>query len=110
MRNFWDVDCTGWTNVHPDADIDMLGVVPRFVLDNDPRPAAVQFNERYEYGGWSPIRGFVLRKDRSIKFPEDPPLHALLERKLRDETITYYGYGLFMITQPDGTWEIARMD
>lgn len=109
-RNCYGVDCRGWSIVHPRANYDMLGYLPLFIFKSDERPARVQYNERYQYGGWQPINGFTLWPDGSLKYPEDPALPPLLEFTLRDETLTYHGYGLVRITQKDGTWEVARMD
>lgn len=110
MLNEYGVDCTGWVVIHPKATVDMLGLVPMFLLDNDPRPAREQFDERYHFGGWRPISGFEMWENEFIKFPEDPELPPLLERKLRDERIVMYPNALFAIIQPDGSFEIARMD
>lgn len=109
-RNCYDVNCDGWEIVHPRASHDMLGYVPGFIVDEDPRPAKEQFNERYVFGGWSPIKGFAKNDRDVLQYPEDPPLPPLAERKLRDERIVMYQHALLAIIQPDGSFEIARLD
>ena len=67
--NSYGVDCTGWQMVHPRATPDMLGYVPGFLVDSDPRPAREQFNERYRFGGWKPNRGFIKSQKSDALIP-----------------------------------------
>ena len=100
-----------WIKMHPQASSDMLGFIPDFLDDRDPRPAREQIDANYQHGGgWDPFTGFNLLPNGYIKYPDDPPLPPLMRTHLRDETITFYDCSWVMITQPDGTWEIARLD
>ena len=108
--NCYGIDCAGWEMIHPKATPDMLGYVPRFLMDGDPRPAREQFEERYEFGGWKPNRGFSKDDRDFIKYPGDPALPPIAQRMLRDERVVMYPSSLFAIIQPDGSFEIARMD
>ncbi|TPL40651.1 hypothetical protein [Mesorhizobium sp. B2-4-6] len=108
--NCYGVDCTGWVMLHPRATPDMLGYVPRFLQQSDARPAREQFDERYEYGGWSPNAGFNLLEDGRIQYPGDPPLPVVAEFTLRSERVVAYPGAVFAIIQPDGRFEVARMD
>lgn len=108
--NCYGIDCTGWAMIHPRATIDMLGYVPDFLSDSDPRPAREQFDENYQFGGWKPIVGFTLDEARDLHYPGDPPLPPVAERKLRDERILMYPHALFVVIQPDGSFEVARLD
>jgi len=88
---------------------EMLGLIPFFLDDQDPRPAREQFDSAY-IGGWHPFEGFTMLPDGNLSYPEDPPTQLLAETKLRNETIRFYHHSWVSIIQPDGTFEIARMD
>lgn len=88
-----------------------LGYIPDLVSEDDPRPARQQFHDNYSHGGgWDPFKGFTKDADGQITYPGDPPLRPLFLAMLRDEEITVYPHAWVMITQPDGSWEISRMD
>lgn len=92
----------------PDFNLEMLGYIPSFLDDADPRPAREQFNERYQ-SGWWPLPNFAL-DGITLRYPGDPPLkpYALIE--FRDENILIYEGDIVVILQPDGSFEGARMD
>lgn len=98
--------------IHPKASSEMLGLLPTFWSELDPRPAKVQANLAYAHGGgWQPFNGFRVASDgSSLSYPDVRPLLLLAEAKLRDETIRLYECSWVSITQPDGSVEIARMD
>lgn len=99
-----------WELVHPRATADMLGYVPGFIQADDPRPARDQINARYgEHGGWRPNPGWQLRAD-SIIYPGDPPRPFVARTTHGDETINFYAGAYIAIVQPDGAFEIARID
>ena len=107
-----------WTLKHPEVTLEHLGLVPYFIREDDPRPAAVQINERYAHGGgWSPMTGFVMLASGDMLYPapEDPEepdelIHLYAETKLRDETIRFYECAWCAIIQPDGSFEVSRLD
>lgn len=102
-----------WTMLHPRMTEDMLGLIPSFLDEADPRPAREQFHENYAHGGgWRPVKGWQLSAETppSIKYPGDPALHPLAETKLRDEHILLYPHAWIVVLQPDGSFELARMD
>lgn len=100
-----------WIMLDPDMTPERLGYIPMFLSEHDPRPAAQQFHDNYAHGGgWQPSPGFRLTDDRYLKYPGDPFLQPLAETKLRDETIIYYPYSWVVILQPNGDWEVARLD
>ncbi len=87
----------------PGELVDMLS-------DLDPRPAREQLNEGYQHGGgWCPMEGFTIDKE-GLHFPGDRALRPICMTKLRDETITVFEADWVVIQQPDGTFEVARMD
>jgi hypothetical protein len=87
----------------------MLGIIPDFLDENDPRSAGEQINEKY-IGGWYPLRGFTLLENGDLIYPDDPPLPLLWEAKFRNETIRIYQFSWVLIMQPDGSWEVSRLD
>ncbi len=90
---------------------DVVGFLPQFFSEQDPRPAKVQIDRNYAHGGgWRPFIGFQLLEDRNIKYPGDPIYRPIAEAKLRDETIVMYPHSWVAIFQKDGTFEIARVD
>jgi hypothetical protein len=100
-----------WYLLHPEMRAEMLGFIPSFLDEADPRPAKEQFNERYvSGGGWSPFSGFRLGHNNALSYPGDPPLVALAETKLRNELIVFYRHAWVAIIQPDRTFEACRMD
>lgn len=90
---------------------DALGMLPYFLDDQDPRPAAEQFDANYAHGGgWRPIKGFTLLSGGKIKYPGDPAHKPFAQTQLRDEVILFYDYGLVAVLSPGGKLEVARMD
>jgi hypothetical protein len=99
-----------WSMLHPEASPEHLGFIPSFLNEDDPRPAREQIDANYRHGGgWSPFVGFAMTRD-VLCYPGDPPMSALAETKLREETIRVYDYSWVAIVQPDGTWEVACLD
>lgn len=89
-----------------------VGLIPFFIQQSDPRPAAAQFNERYAHGGgWMPMDGWTLDPDtHAITYPGDGPLEPIDAFELRDETIAIYEDAWVAIVQKDGSFEVSRMD
>lgn len=100
-----------WEYLHPRAE-DYLGFIPLFLDEYNPAPAKEQFNHNYAHGGgWSPINGFTFDPETlTITYPGDPPHEAVAKAKLRDETIIVYPFAWVLILQPDGSYEVSRMD
>jgi hypothetical protein len=87
----------------------MLGYLPGFLDLDDPRPAKEQLNSNY-IAGWSPFKGFTMGLDGNLEYPNDPPTLALAECKLREEVVRLYQHAWVAIIQPDGSFEVCRMD
>ena len=105
-----------WT-INALATPEHLGLLPQFLSDLDERPARTQLHEAYAHGGgWLPFAGFSLVRPAdeptswSLQYPEDPPMLAIGYTRLRDETIVLFENSWVAIVQPDGEFEIARMD
>lgn len=98
---------TDWEMLDPRMTIDHLGFLPTFLSDDDPRSARGQFAAAY---GWKPFKGFEKGVDNSLTYPGDPPQPVLAQTKLQDELICYYPHSWVAIIQPDGSYEVCRMD
>jgi hypothetical protein len=100
-----------FTLIHPRMTREALGEIPYFLSEEDPRSAAEQINANYPFGGWQKFRGFTKADDKGgLKYPGDPVMRPLASAKLRDETIYFYQSAWVGIFQPDGSFEIARLD
>lgn len=101
-----------WKFIHPQMTSEHLGFLPSFLDINNPKPAKEQFNDNYQHGGgWRPMTGkWTIFDNYKIKYPGDPMLKPLAMTKLRNETICFYDCAIVGIFQPDGSFEIARMD
>jgi hypothetical protein len=98
-----------WTPKHPSAKPDQLGLIPGFLNENDPRPAKEQIDRRY-VSGWQSFPGFTMLENGNLSYPGDLETRLLFESNLRDETIRFYEGSWLAIIQPDGFFEIARLD
>lgn len=91
--------------------LDMMGFIPLFLSEYDPRDTKAQLNANYAHGGgWRKFEGFKLLENESIQYPGDPPHPCLAKAFLRGEEIRYYDYSWVMVVAADGSWEISRMD
>lgn len=100
-----------WQLLHPKMTPDHLGLIPSLLSSLDPRPAKEQIHENYEHGGgWTPnVVKFTL-DDEGLHYPGDAVMIPLAEAKLRDETIRFYTHAWTAIIQPDGSYEVSRLD
>lgn len=89
-----------------------LGFLPMFMREEDPRPAREQIHDNYRHGGgWRSFTGFDYNpRTLEIVYPGDPPMLPLATTKLRDETIIFYPHAWLLVLQPDGTFEVSRVD
>ncbi len=102
------------TRYSPRAD-ELIGFIPTFISEQDDRPAAEQFNERYAFGGgWRPMDGWKIHHaptgELIIRYPGDPPYRPVAMIAFRNERIWIYPHAWVVIEQPDGSVEISRMD
>lgn len=96
--------------LHPGVDLEYLGLLPYMLDARDPRSAREQFHDGYAHGGgWQPMQNFTM-EGRTLLYPGDPPFNPSVMMKLRDETIYVYQFSIVVIVQPDGSFEVARMD
>ena len=108
-----------WKPLHPNFTPASLGAIPAYLSVHDPRPAREQFDALYAFaGGWSSYSGFDIvdgvlhsnRPDNPEDGPPDEPLEPLSQFRLRDEVIRFYRHDWVSIEQPDGSFEVARLD
>jgi hypothetical protein len=98
-----------WVAKHPQFTPNMLGYIPSFLREADERSAREQINSGY-IGKWHPMGGFTMLANGNLKYPGDPPTQLLAETTMRGETIRFYDYAWVAIIQPDGSFEVARLD
>jgi len=89
-----------------------LGILPSFLWTTDLRPAAEQINERYQHGGgWNPMEGWKVDRVTGVaQYPEDPLLQPLAVAMLGAERLYFYDGSWLCIMQPDGSFEVGRVD
>lgn len=89
----------------------IVGDIKFFAHESDEDSLKDQFNKRYSFGGgWSPMEGFTMDKNKSITYPEDPPLYPLAIAKFRNQEVIIYNHSWVVILEQDGTFEASRMD
>jgi hypothetical protein len=91
----------------------LLGFLPEILIEEDERPVKAQLEDRYAHGGgWRPIEGFKLdRMTMVLTFPGDPPFIPAAFTQIGDETVVFYpSCSLLMILQPNGDYEVTRVD
>ena len=95
----------------PRCDVEMLGLLPGFLFEEDPRSAREQYDSNYQFGGWNPIDKFTMDPATGIiQFPGDPKLKPFAMTMLHDERVYFYRHGIVAIVQHDGRFEVARLD
>lgn len=104
-----------WALLRPDMKREALGHLPEFLHNDNPHNAVTQFHNAYGHGGgWNKFEGFSFDPNHengpTLTYQGDPPYHAVAAAKLRDEIIHVYPHAWVQVIQPDGTWEVARMD
>ena len=90
-----------------------LGFLPDLISDEDPRSVKDQVEENYAHGGgWRPIAGMKMNlKTMVMRFPGDPPFVPAAFTKIHNETVVFYPlYSLLAVIQPDGSYEVTRVD
>jgi hypothetical protein len=93
---------------------DLVGVIPDFLDDADPRDAVSQIDANY-LGGWldGPKGLRVLDADNArarISYPGDPDLPAIALWILRRERVILFVTSWVAVVQPDGSFRAARID
>ena len=100
-----------------------LGLIPAFISAYDPTPVAEQVDANYQHGGgWRPLKGWMMDEDYVLTYPSppedgppDPPLHPLFSAEHDRgggvmEKVFFYDSAWVNVVQPDGSFEVSRMD
>lgn len=102
-----------WTH----ADHVDLSVLIYFLNTDDPRGAVAQLNDSYAHsGGWRSFKGFALLQKPGgplawrLSYPGDPPMRARAYCHLREETCVLFQSDWVAVVQPDGSYDVARLD
>ena len=97
--------------IHPQATYEMLGLIPAFLSESNSLSAVEQLHKFYSHGGgWNPFKGFDMLPSGDMQYPGDPPTRLLAEAKLRDEIVRVYEHAWVAVLQPNGSFEVCRMD
>jgi hypothetical protein len=107
--------------LHPKATSDYLGLIPHFLYETNPEPAAIQINRSYEHGGgWRPMPKWQRTNPDSfiISYPGDDLLYSPIAKAtlhaddptLPTEIICIYQSAWVAIFQENGSFEVARID
>lgn len=101
-----------WELLHPDMTPEHLGFLPFIIDASDPRPVEAQVEERYQHGGgWRPNCKWAMDPNtKAITFLGDKPLQPLARIQVNGETVYVYDHAYVAIVQPDGSYEVGRMD
>lgn len=99
-----------WYQRHPAFRAEMLGFIPSFLDERDPRDAKTQLDAGYGYGRrWGSAR-MELGPNDELLYPGDLPEPPLAECRLRDERIILYRFSFVAVIEPDGSFAVQRMD
>lgn len=102
--------------------LDWLGLIPSMMSAYDPTPIAEQVDANYQHGGgWRPLKGWNMDEDYVLTYgnqeaeDRDPPLHPLFMAEHDRgggvmEKVFFYDSAWVNVVQPDGTFEVSRMD
>lgn len=102
-----------WEFLHPRMSDYYLGEVGKRMTEQSPRSAREQIKGLYPFGGWQvfPDMEHVEHLGGNVlKYPGDPPMLPIARAKLRDEVICIYEAEFWAVFQPDGTFEMSRLD
>lgn len=92
----------------------MLGFLPQIISPSDPRPIRDQINTNYSHGGGYFPYGEGQWKfnavGKTLKYPGDPTLKPIAELPVRDELFIVFPHAICCILQPDGSFDVIRMD
>ena len=102
-----------------------LGTLPLMFHPFSDDDAKTQIDKRYAHGGgfvdtpgfslndeWKEPGEAIIQYYQEEAAPEeqDPPLHELARAKLGEETLIFFPYAFLAIVQPDGSFQVTRVD
>ena len=106
---------SNWTNN------EVTGLLPEIIWQDDPRPAREQFNDRYAHGGgWNPMKGWLFKPgpdgEATLVFQsndeeDDAEEYREMSRTtINSEILILFDCEFLAIVQPDGSFEVDRVD
>lgn len=97
--------------LNPRLDMNQVGMLPYWLDEADPRSAREQLHDHYLPigGGWQPMPKFTMT-ETTLHYPGDDDIKPLAAMWLRHECVLVYDCSIVAIVQPDGSFEVARMD
>jgi len=95
---------------HPQVTEEFMGMIPLWLRDD--LPAKATLNAGYAHGGgWQPFKGFTKDWKDRLCYPDDPALEPRCEIKLKSgERVVMYDHAWVAVIEPDGSFEVCRMD
>jgi hypothetical protein len=102
-----------WVSLDPSFPLpEGLGLLPAILSAADRRPVREQLEDRYANGGgWRPISGFRMQKNRTLRFPGDAPYRPAAAADVNGELVIFYpSCSLLAVIQKDGKFEVTRVD
>ena len=91
-----------------------VGIIPQMLDADNPQSAAEQFDRNYQHGGgWRPMKPNKWQfnpQSLELTYPGDDPYKAKAGFSFREEQIYIYDHAWVCIVQPDGSFEVSRMD
>ena len=97
---------------HPYATIEMAGFIPAWLSESS-KPIRDQLNDGYIWGGFRHFSGFSIDPSTDeLLYPGDPPTIPLIEWQFdsHPQRVILYQHSWVAIIEPDGTFEVCRMD
>lgn len=106
---------TVWIQLDKRFPAEGLGYLPDILLPTDKRPVKDQLEDRYAHGGgYRPFPDKHFRLDRrtmTLKFPGDPVFKPAAMAFFGSEQVFFYpNCSLLLILQPDGKFDVTRVD
>lgn len=96
------------------TNMEVVGFLPQFLDENDPRSAVEQIDTAYQHGGgWRDFKGFELTGKGGklfLKYPGDPPMRELSRATLHSESLIFFESSWLAVIQADGSYRVARID
>lgn len=102
-----------WIALDRNFQAEDLGFLWEILQADDKRKVKEQLETNYAHGGgYRPFKGFKLdRMTMSLKYPGDPLMKPVAMTEIGDEKVFFYAEGSWLlIMQPDGEYEVTRVD
>jgi hypothetical protein len=102
-----------WVSLDPSFPLpEGLGLLPAILKAADGRSVREQLEDRYRHGGgWRPIPGLRMGKNRVMHFPGDPSFKPSAAADINGELVIFYKQAsLLAVIQKDGKFEVCRVD